>query len=441
MLLLVLVLVLIAFGLLVVALLSGSALWAWVSVAVSVVAAGVLLIDWLQRRSAVRTADRQQAAQAAPPGWTSFDADPVTEQIPVIRPQAVASPDVMAADTVVVGPADQPPVSPQQPSSAPPWLPESGGSESQRVAGSGVNTSTESPPTQVPAADVDPAAAAGRANGVTPAEPPTQAHPAQAVPVKADDFDVEVEKTTVVQPPAAAPKDAPKDEAKDATDSAADSTPARADGDALATAGAADGAASESSTKSAADSDADDPDDPDDDADAEGAEPAPTAITKSTADDVKATGEEKATKAPTGAVSAAAAAEDKSDQPAGTTPAGAATAGAAAAATAGAEEKTSIFEKPDTTNEQTVAFPVSAETEPPEEPRDPGNAAMVAELTDVVVVIDERPRYHVSGCRFLPGKTEIPLPVKEAVELGFTPCGWCNPDRTLSNKHRATSSR
>ena len=417
MLLLVLVLVLIAFGLLVVALLSGSALWAWVSVAVSVVAAGVLLIDWLQRRSAVRTADRQQAAQAAPPGWTSFDADPVTEQIPVIRPQAVASPDVMAADTVVVGPADEPPVSPQQPSSAPPWLPESGGSESQRVAGSGVNTSTESPPTQVPAADVDPAAAAGRANGVTPAEPPTQAHPAQAVPVKADDFDVEVEKTTVVQPPAAAPKDAPKDEAKDgakdATDSAADS-----DAD-----------------------DPDDPDDPDDDADAEGAEPAPTAITKSTADDVKATGEEKATKAPTGAVSAAAAAEDKSDQPAGTTPAGAATAGAAAAATAGAEEKTSIFEKPDTTNEQTVAFPVSAETEPPEEPRDPGNAAMVAELTDVVVVIDERPRYHVSGCRFLPGKTEIPLPVKEAVELGFTPCGWCNPDRTLSNKHRATSSR
>lgn len=433
MLLLVLVLVLIAFGLLVVALLSGSALWAWVSVAVSVVAAGVLLIDWLQRRSAVRTADRQQAAQAAPPGWTSFDADPVTEQIPVIRPQAVASPDVMAADTVVVGPADQPPVSPQQPSSAPPWLPESGGSESQRVAGSGVNTSTESPPTQVPAADVDPAAAAGRANGVTPAEPPTQAHPAQAVPVKADDFDVEVEKTTVVQPPAAAPKDA--------TDSAADSTPARADGDAPATAGAAGTAASESSTKSAADSDPDDPDDPDDDADAEGAEPAPTAITKSTADDVKATGEEKATKAPTGAVSAAAAAEDKSDQPAGTTPAGAATAGAAAAATAGAEEKTSIFEKPDTTNEQTVAFPVSAETEPPEEPRDPGNAAMVAELTDVVVVIDERPRYHVSGCRFLPGKTEIPLPVKEAVELGFTPCGWCNPDRTLSNKHRATSSR
>ena len=47
MLLLVLILVLIAFGLLVVALLSGSVLWAWVSVGVSVAAAAVLLIDWL----------------------------------------------------------------------------------------------------------------------------------------------------------------------------------------------------------------------------------------------------------------------------------------------------------------------------------------------------------------------------------------------------------
>ena len=58
MLLLVLILVLIAFGLLVVALLSGSVLWAWVSVGVSVAAAVVLLIDWLQRRSAVRAGDR-----------------------------------------------------------------------------------------------------------------------------------------------------------------------------------------------------------------------------------------------------------------------------------------------------------------------------------------------------------------------------------------------
>ena len=64
MLLLVLILVLIAFGLLVVALLSGSVLWAWVSVGVSVAAAAVLLVDWMQRRSAVRAG--AEAGDAVP---------------------------------------------------------------------------------------------------------------------------------------------------------------------------------------------------------------------------------------------------------------------------------------------------------------------------------------------------------------------------------------
>jgi hypothetical protein len=414
-LLLVLVLVLIAFGLLVVALLSGSALWAWVSVAVSVVAAGVLLVDWLQRRAAVRNADRQQVAQAAPPEWSGFDADPVTEQIPVIRPEAVApAEDIAAAETVVVAPVDRPPVSPQPPSGAPPWLPQSRESKSQRVVGSGVNTSGESPPVPVWAAGVDTADATGRANGVTPAEPPTQAH--QAVPVEAGDFDVDVEDTTEVEPAVDAP----------------DSTPAGAEDDAPSS-------ATDSSTRSAAGSEADDAGEAAatdeaaaaDEAAATDEEPAATAITKPEA---PAADEAKVAKAPTGAVSAtAASAEDKSEKTAGPATAG--------PATAAAKEKSSGSDKPDRTAEQTVVFPVSADTEPPEEPRDPGNAALVAELTDVVVVIDERPRYHVSGCRFLPGKTEIPLPVQEAVELGFTPCGWCNPDRTLSNKHRATSSR
>ena len=67
MLLLVLILVLIAFGLLVVALLSGSVLWAWVSVGVSVAAAAVLLVDWLQRRSAVRAGAGQVTPRPAVP--------------------------------------------------------------------------------------------------------------------------------------------------------------------------------------------------------------------------------------------------------------------------------------------------------------------------------------------------------------------------------------
>ena len=72
MLLLVLILVLIAFGLLVVALLTGSVLWAWVSVGVSVAAAAVLLIDWLMRRSAVRAGS--DAVATSPGAGTEFGA-------------------------------------------------------------------------------------------------------------------------------------------------------------------------------------------------------------------------------------------------------------------------------------------------------------------------------------------------------------------------------
>jgi hypothetical protein len=43
----------------------------------------------------------------------------------------------------------------------------------------------------------------------------------------------------------------------------------------------------------------------------------------------------------------------------------------------------------------------------------------------------------VSSCRFLVGKATIPLPVREAVELGFTPCGWCTPVRTLAAQETA----
>ena len=70
MLLLVLILVLVAFGLLVVALLTGNVLSAWLSVAVSVAAAVVLIIDWLQRRSAVKAgrAGAESASSSAARG-------------------------------------------------------------------------------------------------------------------------------------------------------------------------------------------------------------------------------------------------------------------------------------------------------------------------------------------------------------------------------------
>ena len=50
------------------------------------------------------------------------------------------------------------------------------------------------------------------------------------------------------------------------------------------------------------------------------------------------------------------------------------------------------------------------------------------QLTPDVYVVDGRPRYHLRGCVHLLGRESEPLPVSEAVELGFTPCGVCEPD-------------
>lgn len=72
---------------------------------------------------------------------------------------------------------------------------------------------------------------------------------------------------------------------------------------------------------------------------------------------------------------------------------------------------------------------------PPDEPDAqrvaPATAARVARLTTDVMVIDGRPRYHLSTCPHLVGRESEPLPVAEAVELGFTPCGRCEPDDRL----------
>lgn len=83
------------------------------------------------------------------------------------------------------------------------------------------------------------------------------------------------------------------------------------------------------------------------------------------------------------------------------------------------------------------AEPVAEDVEPPEESRDNAVAALVAQLPDEVVVVDEQPRYHLGNCRALTARAVIPLPVQEAVELGFTPCGWCGPDRALAERHPA----
>jgi len=74
--------------------------------------------------------------------------------------------------------------------------------------------------------------------------------------------------------------------------------------------------------------------------------------------------------------------------------------------------------------------------EPAEESTDVTDAIAVSELADEVRVIDERPRYHLAGCRWVGERETIPLPVAEARELGFTPCAICTPDSRLATARR-----
>ncbi len=73
--------------------------------------------------------------------------------------------------------------------------------------------------------------------------------------------------------------------------------------------------------------------------------------------------------------------------------------------------------------------------DPPDEPVaqrvSASDAARVARMSTDVLVIDGRPRYHVAGCVHLLGRQVEPLPVSEAIELGFSPCGLCEPDSAL----------
>lgn len=63
----------------------------------------------------------------------------------------------------------------------------------------------------------------------------------------------------------------------------------------------------------------------------------------------------------------------------------------------------------------------------------PADAVQVARLDAEVLVVDGRPRYHLPDCPHLIGRMTEGLPVAEAVELGFSPCGLCRPvDRLVA---------
>lgn len=89
----------------------------------------------------------------------------------------------------------------------------------------------------------------------------------------------------------------------------------------------------------------------------------------------------------------------------------------------------------ETASHEPVSTTDALDDDPPDEPSaqviSASSAARVALLTADVLVIDGRPRYHVSRCVHLLGRRSEPIPVGEAVELGFTPCGLCEPDSAL----------
>lgn len=79
--------------------------------------------------------------------------------------------------------------------------------------------------------------------------------------------------------------------------------------------------------------------------------------------------------------------------------------------------------------------PSDGAADPPDEP--PAQlmtntaATRLARLGAEVAVIDGRPRFHLAECLHLLGREVERLPVTEAVELGFTPCGQCEPATAL----------
>jgi hypothetical protein len=116
------------------------------------------------------------------------------------------------------------------------------------------------------------------------------------------------------------------------------------------------------------------------------------------------------------------------------------------AATAGAPEQAAVGDPAAPHVVASAAIPVQAgvvedvrydddDEDPPDEPAPQpvsvADGARVATMTADVFVIDGRPRYHLTGCGHLAGRESEALPVGEAVELGFSPCGLCEPNSAL----------
>ncbi len=74
----------------------------------------------------------------------------------------------------------------------------------------------------------------------------------------------------------------------------------------------------------------------------------------------------------------------------------------------------------------------SQDPEPDVEDPTSQEGATVAASDAEVLVVDERPHFHVADCAWLGGRETIPLPAREAVDLGFSPCAVCRPVAALA---------
>ncbi|ASR37436.1 hypothetical protein BAY61_23265 [Prauserella marina] len=72
--------------------------------------------------------------------------------------------------------------------------------------------------------------------------------------------------------------------------------------------------------------------------------------------------------------------------------------------------------------------------DPAEEQTDAADLLAISELDTEVLVVDEYPRYHLGHCAWLESRDTIPIAIKEARELGFTPCARCGPDARIAGE-------
>ena len=99
-------------------------------------------------------------------------------------------------------------------------------------------------------------------------------------------------------------------------------------------------------------------------------------------------------------------------------------------------EAAPVLVAPEHFHDEAPVPPVATATATDEQEADAA-APVAAGLEHDVLVVDEHPRFHLPGCTWLVGRETMSLPAREAVELGFTPCPRCSPDRTLASPVRA----